>query len=237
MKSLHHSPLWFVHKLSSRGQHRLATFAPVGAAGLGVLFLLPGSPFESWWSFSTVLGVCASWGIGLKLGSKSKPLLLRLTKTRVPGVPGPSWTLAALAGLLFAGFWLVIICRQPLPSVLGHLAVALHITYAGAKLRCRVLRCCEPHRRSWARQPLAIASLYLQDIEILASLAGAVATYALLNVEPSIAGAIGFAFHAILRGLDWNIRFPWRRIKHLLRDPGCGGFLLIAFVSLISPLM
>ena len=149
------------------------------------------------------------------------------------GPPGPSWTLAAFGGLLFAGLSLVILQRRSAADTGGALAVALHVTYAGAKLRCRIIRCCEPHLTSWVRKILSASSLFLQDFEIFASLSSAALVLALWLSQSPAAGALGFLLHAAVRGADWHARFPWRGPLQLMSDLGCGGFVLLALIFLM----
>lgn len=227
------SPLRFLHRLSYCQQQALAKFAPIVVASLGALVFIVPSPFGTRWQMVSSVGACACWGAGLKIGVGAKFWMLRIIRRSIAGPPGPSWTLAAFVGLLLTGLWATVFQHRSAVDVGGALAVALHVTYAGAKLHCRINRCCEPHRNSWIREVLLDYSLFLQDIEILVSLLIAMLMFVLWSNQIAVAGALGFVLHAVVRGVDWHARFPWRGPLQLMSDLGCGGFVVLALIFLV----
>jgi hypothetical protein len=228
------SPLWILHRLPYREQQVLAKFAPILGALLGALAFVARSPPEFNGHFASGVSTCVCWGIGLKIGSDAKPWSLRLLGRSVAGPPGPSWTLAAFGGLLLAGLSMAILQRRDSLDTGAALAIALHVTYAGAKLRCRILRCCEPHRTSGIRKVLLASGLFLQDFEIIASLLCAMLGLVLWRDHSPVASGLGFVLHAAVRGIDWHARFPWRGPFQLMSDVGCGGFVALGSIFLLA---
>lgn len=216
-------PLSFVYRLGFHWQLRVARWAPpaLGAvSGSLVGYGGSGGQVLSW----IAVYAFAAWGVGFALGSRWRTLR-KLVRGPIRGEP--SWTGGALAALGGTAITLWLSHSRISYLVFFLAGVALNIAYLGAKVRCKVFRCCEPSRRPVTNVGKVFAES-LQDLEFALSLA--VVTVALLLCDGGVQRyelPTPYLGHAAIRFMDWQLRLPLRGWCRNALDIGTGGFAII----------
>jgi hypothetical protein len=226
---------WFraVYSLPHCAQDRLGATAPVVAALIGGSAFFY-DPNAGGLTISAVgFGGMLCWGVGLKGGAEGYRLWHRIVAKQRRAMVGPSWTWASCGALACVVAWWSF-DRWSSQNLLASAALATNIAYVGAKLRCRVFRCCEAARSGAISRLLNRCGLMLQEAELIASGVLASVTWAMwARVGTAEAIAVGFGGHGVLRAIDMYLRFPRRGVIDAGRGFGCAAFVGIAALSVL----
>ena len=227
--------LRLIHSWPYQGQRWLAEISPVLGAGLGGLVLASASIAEPQSGWAVRAGVVLTWGLGGWFGSRLKIFAGLVQRRRARGRQAPSWSLAMATASLPTMSLLLMCSDEPGAMLLARMALAINLGYVGAKVHCRVLRCCEANRRCVLRNCLIRSGLLLQEGQLLMTIIiVSCMSYLWWQGIEVLCASVGFAGHGVLRTADWHLRSRTSTWRHDLCQPGSGGCIAMGIVMLIT---
>lgn len=160
----------------------------------GEMFLLP---------FIFLAWLCAAY-----IGMQSSYYIFYPFTGNCNRPPAPSWNGAIFTAILTILLIAMLNNVKDYSDIISGVSLGINIAYIGAKVRCRVLRCCEQTKKGGVFNFLLRRNLFLQEVEIVLTFLIIIVSILLLYSNELIGCSIVCLLgHGTIRYVDFYLRF------------------------------